>query len=59
MTDDDIARAWQLAYTEANGRPAPCVEYQNGWFKIDGAWHLWDEVRKMTTALRQIAEDNR
>jgi hypothetical protein len=52
---EKVAKDWQRAFTEANGKVAPAVTWERGWFKIDGGqWrHRRATLEEMTKTLRK------
>lgn len=52
-----LMAAWQEAYGLVNKRPAPGIEYRNGWFKIEGtlSGYRRADILRMTENLRARA----
>lgn len=50
---------WQEAYEKANGKSAPEIEYDNGWFRIEGAFSAYrrQDILTMTASLRERAAE--
>lgn len=50
---DSIGRDWQEAYCLANdGKPAPAIVWDRGWFLVDGHRYRRFQIQRMTKALR-------
>lgn len=53
----DLGQAWQRAYEDANGKPAPEIRYRkDGWFVIEGQLYRRIAVERMTRRLREQSD---
>lgn len=51
-----VARDWQSAYVSANdGKPAPSIKWEKGWFIVQGHRYRRAKVEMMTGVLRKVA----
>jgi len=51
-----VARDWQKAFREANGKDAPAVTWEKGWFKIDGKRYRRRALEEMRDRLAGLGK---
>lgn len=51
-----VAREWQRAYLAANGKDAPAVVWEKGWFKIGSIRYRRQRLEEMTANLKYVGQ---
>ena len=51
-----LARDWQRAYMNANGKDAPSIVWEKGWFKIGAVRYRRKRLEEMTVNLKSVGQ---
>jgi 2-methylcitrate dehydratase PrpD len=51
-----VAREWQAAYLAANGKTAPPVVWEKGWFKVGAIRYRRQRLEEMTQNLKSVGQ---
>lgn len=51
-----VIRDWQRAYINANGKDAPSVVWEKGWFKVGTMRYRRKRLEEMTENLKSVGQ---